>query len=63
MTKEFYPMTETDLRVSLVHKDGFQKKQTAPYIQVFPGNESYQESISMLDAIFCEGPMARKLIL
>jgi len=62
-TKEFYPMNEADLRISLVHKDGFQEKQTAPYIQVFPGNESYKESISMLDAIFCEGPMARKLIL
>lgn len=63
MTNEFHPMIETDLRFSLVHKDGFQTKQTAPYIQVFPGKESYQESISILDAIFCEGPMARKLIL
>ncbi len=62
-TVDFHPMIEDDLRFSLVHKDGFQEKQTAPYIQVFPGKESYQESLSILDAIFCEGPMARKLIL
>lgn len=63
MTKDFEPMIENDLRISLVQKDAFQQKQIAPYIQVFPGKDSFQESISMLDAIFCEGPMARKLIL
>ena len=41
----------------------FQEKIKAPYIQVFPGDENYQESLSILDAIFCEGPMARNLIL
>lgn len=63
MTNNFKPMIENDLRISLVHKDAFQEKQIAPYIQVFPGKDSFQESISMLDAIFCEGPMARKLIV
>lgn len=62
-TDDFHPMNEDDLRISLVQKDGFQEKLPAPYIQVFPGKESYQESLSILDAIFCEGPMTRKLIL
>lgn len=63
MTNDFEPMIENDFRISLVQKDAFQDKQIAPYIQVFPGKDSFQESISILDAIFCEGPMARKLIL
>lgn len=36
---------------------------TAPYIQVFPGSERYLESISILDALFCEGPMLHKTLL
>lgn len=63
MTTEFHPIEQNDMRVSLLHKDEFQNKLKAPYIQVFPGDENYQESLSILDAIFCEGPMARNLIL
>lgn len=63
LTTEFRPAMPNDLRFSLVHKDGFQEKVKAPYIQVFPGKENYQESLSILDAIFCEGPLARNLIL
>jgi len=63
LTTEFEPMEPTDLRLSLVHKDQFQEKTKAPYIQVFPGSSNFQESISILDAIFCEGPMARNLII
>lgn len=62
-TTAFSPIMDMDHRENLVHKDSFQTVQKAPYIQVFPGSESYRESLSILDAIFCEGPMARKLIL
>ncbi|MDP4798380.1 MAG: WbqC family protein [Crocinitomicaceae bacterium] len=63
LTTEFHPIMDNDLRLSLIQKDEFQEKIKAPYIQVFPGDENYQESLSILDAIFCEGPMARNLIL
>jgi len=56
-------MLGNDLRLSLAQKDKFQEKMKVPYIQVFPGDNNYQESLSILDTIFCEGPMARKLIL
>lgn len=63
LTAEFHPMLGNDLRLSLAQKDKFQEKMKVPYIQVFPGDNNYQESLSILDTIFCEGPMARKLIL
>ena len=63
LTTEFHPIEQNDLRLTLVRKDEFQEKIKAPYIQVFPGDDNYQESLSILDAIFCEGPMARNLIL
>ncbi|MEJ6617021.1 MAG: WbqC family protein [Crocinitomicaceae bacterium] len=63
LTKEFHPIQENDRRISLVQKDEFQEKIKAPYIQVFPGYENFQLSLSILDVIFCEGPMARNLIL
>ena len=63
MTQEFQPIELNDLRIALVHKDEFQHKIKSPYIQVFPGENNFQESLSILDAVFCEGPMARNLIL
>ena len=63
LTTEFHPILENDFRLTLIQKDEFQEKIKAPYIQVFPGDENYQESLSILDAVFCEGPMARNLIL
>lgn len=63
MTQEFQPIEQNDLRSTLVHKDEFQHKIKSPYIQVFPGEYNFQESLSILDAVFCEGPMARNLIL
>lgn len=62
-SKEFTPMKLNDLRISLVDKDVHQETQQPPYIQVFPGENNFRNSISILDAIFCEGPMARKLII
>ncbi len=61
-TEEFYPMKENDFRTDLVGKNNFQEISPAPYIQVFPGENNYKKSLSILDAIFCEGPMARNLI-
>jgi len=59
---EFSPITAEDNRINLVAKNSFQKIEKAPYIQVFPGENNYKKSLSILDAIFCEGPMARNLI-
>jgi len=62
-TEEFYPVQESDNRFNLIHKSSFQTISNAPYIQVFPGDENFKESISMLDAVLCLGPMARKLLI
>lgn len=62
-TKKFEPISKKDHRVCLVEKNGHQKAQSAPYIQVFPGGNHYRESLSILDAIFCEGPLARNLFI
>lgn len=61
-TKEFSPMKEQDFRIDLVGKNNFQEIQSSPYIQVFPSDNNYKKSLSILDAIFCEGPMAHNLI-
>ncbi len=61
-SESFAPMTENDDRLVLVHKTSFQETETAPYIQVFPEPEHFRLSVSILDAIFCEGPMARNLL-
>jgi len=60
---EFQPILKDDLRITLTAKDSFQDIKKAPYIQVFPGSENFKESLSILDAIFCEGPMARNLLV
>ena len=36
---------------------------TCPYTQVFPGKANYSSSLSILDPLFCEGPMTHKLLL
>lgn len=63
ISDEFKAMFKNDLRVTLTGKDSFQEKEKAPYIQVFPGGSNFKESLSILDTIFCEGPMARNLIM
>ncbi|MGB0915268.1 MAG: WbqC family protein [Crocinitomicaceae bacterium] len=62
-TNEFTPIIENDFRINLIGKDNFQDIHKAPYIQVFPGDENFKESLSILDAVFCEGPMARNLLI
>jgi len=63
LTTEFQRPVENDLRETLVAKGMHQEKQKAPYIQVFQGNNNFRKSLSVLDAILCNGPMARNLIL
>ena len=62
LTDTFSPIQENDHRVNLLNKDQNQETIQAPYIQVFPGENNYKESISILDAVFCLGPLARNLI-
>lgn len=63
LTDDFHPIIEDDFRLTLTSKDSFQKIKPSPYIQVFPGDSNYKESLSILDAIFCEGPLARNLLI
>ncbi len=62
-TSEFVLPQPNDYRDGLVGKSGNFPPIPAPYIQVFPGEKNYHERLSMLDAIFCIGPLARNLIL
>ena len=62
-TEEFAAQRENDYRDWLIGKSGKFQIQRAPYIQVFPGEDHYHERISILDAILCQGPLARNLIL
>ena len=63
LSTDFSPLIENDYRLSLVAKNNFKDYSQPQYIQVFPNSNSYKESLSILDVIFCEGPMARLLIL
>ena len=62
-TTEFASVQPRDHRVDLVEKNGHQRILSAPYIQVFPGHNHYRDSLSILDAIFCQGPLARNLLI
>jgi hypothetical protein len=62
-SSEFKTMEKDDYRRVLLEKNAYQDIQKAPYIQVFPGPTHYKESLSILDAIFCEGPLARNLLI
>ena len=63
LTTDFAPIRENDPRIKLLNKDQNQEITNAPYIQVFPGDHNYKESLSILDAIFCLGPLARNLLI
>lgn len=63
VTTSFESYATNDLRSSLVHKSSFQDYEKAPYLQVFPGEHSFRKDLSILDAILCEGPMARTLLI
>ena len=63
VTKQFKPYSNNDLRIKLVDKNNFQKIKKSPYIQVFQAKTNFKKSLSILDPIMCEGPMARNLIV
>ena len=63
ITKQFKPYSNNDLRIKLVDKNNFQKTNNSPYIQVFEAKTNFKKSLSILDAIMCEGPIARNLIV
>lgn len=63
ISTEFIPIQDNDPRDVLVNKNSFKNLSPSPYIQVFPSSTSFNESISILDAIMCEGPLARKLLI
>lgn len=62
-TETFQPVTENDPREILVDKNKNNQFEKATYIQVFPGDQSFTPNISILDAIMCEGPLARNLLI
>ena len=62
LTEDFSPIIENDYRLTLLNKDQNQAIVKAPYIQVFPGENNFKEGLSILDAIFCLGPLARNLV-
>lgn len=58
------PSTSYNNQDSMDYRSHFKSSESlpSPYIQVFE-TEAYNDSLSILDAIFCEGPMARNLLL
>ena len=62
-SEAFIPPQENDYRAYVLDKNHASSIEKAPYIQVFPGDESYTQSLSILDPIMCLGPMARNLFI
>ncbi len=62
-TTEFHTPIDQDPRDVLVGKKHVAPIEKAPYIQVFPEDKNFHRNLSILDAIMCEGPLARKLLL
>lgn len=63
LTEEFAPVLENDPRQFLTDKNSNTAVLPSPYIQVFPSDESFTMNLSILDAVMCEGPLARNLII
>lgn len=62
-TSSFQPVIENDPRVMLTAKMNHQNFIPAPYIQVFPSKQSFTTNLSILDAVMCNGPLTRKLLM
>lgn len=62
-TEEFHPVQPEDPRDVLTDKNKNNEIQAAPYIQVFPSESSFTANMSILDAVMCEGPLARNLLI
>lgn len=60
---EFHPPVENDPRDVLGRKGTNVPFERAPYIQVFPSDEGFKSTLSILDVVMCEGPMARNLLV
>lgn len=60
---EFHPPVENDPRGVLGRKGTTTPFEPAPYIQVFPGDGGFKQSISILDPIMCIGPLTRNLLI
>ena len=58
------PSSSYKTQDSMDYRSHFKSSESSPspYIQVFE-TEAYNDSLSILDAVFCEGPMARNLLL
>lgn len=63
LTSEFSSYKINDLRLNLAAKHAYNQAETAPYIQCFPGKNTFNQRLSILDGLFCEGPLIRNLIL
>jgi hypothetical protein len=60
---EFHPPIENDPRDLLGRKGTTTPFEPAPYIQVFPMDDGFKQTISILDPIMCIGPLARNLLI
>ena len=63
LSSEFHPPIENDPRDLLGRKGTTTPFEPAPYIQVFPSDEGFKSTISILDPIMCIGPMTRNLLI
>lgn len=62
-SSDFEPISKNDPREILVDKNRNNEPLPCPYIQVFPSEHSFTANISILDAVMCQGPLARNLLL
>lgn len=58
-TKSFHPYTSNDFRL----KNWLERTSTKEYQQVFSYNKPFTPNLSVLDLLFCEGPLGRNFIL
>lgn len=63
LSVEINKTTAFEFSPELDYRNTFDQTETSkpPYIQVFE-SEPYSDSLSILDAIMCEGPLARNLL-
>lgn len=61
-TDEF-KLVENEFIRTICNKNTHPEFLKAPYYQVFPSDKSFHNSLSILDVVFCEGPLTRNLII
>ena len=62
-TEDFRPIEEHDYRTFLAKKMYSMNTKQHHTFKVFPGEDRFKSSVSILDAILCVGPMARNLLI